>query len=1657
MEIAFPSRLDELVETAVVGFAINNPHLVSSMDVDEISQFLQELIDSALDFVDEDKTQHMIDFLCGSIRNFHNFSKENQGTLVQYMIDMSKCIIELLPSFAGTPTKIDACKKILFLFQHLCVKAELDFKSSSGLEASDGTSKSRSKKASSKATKSATDAYNWQEFRGEALEVLYLIATSPLSEFWPMGLVSENFLAGVWGYALKLLVDRPQGVSGTAHREIALRARCVACFAQTMRHFGSSQTSTAYDTVSTTLLEAIVQVEHMGNTGIAAELCAQSRAVSRPQGTMIIAEIMSEISRMGFSHMPAASIRNVAAFLESFAKLAPACIADAFPMLVKQLDAPAHQIRSAILHACGYIISHIHVSITQEQQQQQQQHQEEERAQVTGQSPTAAVDGGDGAEQQAEEGGSAEASSKNTASLMRFRDSVLDILVERTHDVNPYTRSAVFKEWSRLLESGSVPVKRAGHVAEIAVDRLNDKNAMVRRNAVALMTAVIENNPFSGTLDAQLFALQQAEVQKVLAARIEELREQILGPEAAAAFLAKQKTKKQKKKNNNNAAAAKNAKAAGKEGPAVAAAADLSHISEADECDEEDEEDKAGMINEENEEADDHDAEEEEVEEEEEGEDEVDEFAASPEVTEDAVVCECHTKLQFIAAVLSMVRAIENAVPRIAQLLQSRTAGDVVEALRFFTRAINFKIHGALLLFQNAFSLIWHQDEAIRNELLVAFHGVYLTDGATENAEFLSAPEVVRNLTSLVRHCDQAELTSLEKIIGQLFSTGQVEDTVIDALLDRLESWKAPAAAVTGTSGTSTSCGATTYTEIGACLRVLAMVAQTTPEVMDADCVPQVSAVGLHPCHLSPATRDFTAMRAAVLCLQACPNLTQACLASSSQATTTGATGAIGIARGAKTTTTTAAGGGSRQTTSPSHASTAAYIGSPLQQRLEETTPMLARILLGVDCGEDEGVTRQWFALCEETMHCLFHVHPSPDKVLTLIIQRLYRSLESPAASSSAVGTGTGTGAGVCAMSRFLFLLGQASLCSLVFTELIASTSKKFPANDNSSSSKAGPVPPQQKQSNRGKNSAAQNKKELAEAEAEATTFEEDEGEVDAMEEEMGAAAAADADHERILNYIIEQELVMKNLLGKFLPLLSFLVANEQKKHSQPLLRETSTLAMCRYMCTSSVVCESLLPLLFTVLERESSAIVRTTIMIALGDLAFRFPNSIEPWTSRMYARLSDACVDVRYNTLMVITHLVLNDMIKVKGQVSQVAMSLNDDNEAIAELARLFFLKLSERSNNPVYNLLGDIISTFSQESTTQAATEPESKGADEAVAMEHGVQEEHVTSTGNSSSSSPNSAGPSLSTTLPPSALTKEKFQSTMHFLLSFVQKDKQADTLLERLLVRLSMSTSTVQRRNIAFCISELTVTEKGIKKMTENIKHIKDALYDNEVYENFKTVLAKTKKSTSRGGTGATAAADDSGETVSATGSTGNATEIKNAVQEFENLMERIHALANGESVEGGTGAHTGAAGENSMTMDGDIDLDMLPEVPTATGSKPSTRNNSKKVSSKSTKAAGTSSRKKNQPPSKKRSTRRESFSDVDTDDDDENDDDEVEEEADNEDVENTQPSQRQQQQGKSGAGSSSSKAGKQAAATSSRSRRRQQQVVGSNEDEEAEFL
>ena len=60
--------------------------------------------------------------------------------------------------------------------------------------------------------------------------------------------------------------------------------------------------------------------------------------------------------------------------------------------------------------------------------------------------------------------------------------------------------------------------------------------------------------------------------------------------------------------------------------------------------------------------------------------------------------------------------------------------------------------------------------------------------------------------------------------------------------------------------------------------------------------------------------------------------------------------------------------------------------------------------------------------------------------------------------------------------------------------------------------------------------------------------------------------------------------------------------------------------------------------------------------------------------------RLSDESTKVRQTTVTVLTHLILNDMVKVKGQISEMAFCLEDPERRISDLAKLFFTEFSQK-----------------------------------------------------------------------------------------------------------------------------------------------------------------------------------------------------------------------------------------------------------------------------------------------------------------------------------------------------------------------------------------
>ncbi|KAK2812158.1 hypothetical protein FQN50_001515 [Emmonsiellopsis sp. PD_5] len=252
-------------------------------------------------------------------------------------------------------------------------------------------------------------------------------------------------------------------------------------------------------------------------------------------------------------------------------------------------------------------------------------------------------------------------------------------------------------------------------------------------------------------------------------------------------------------------------------------------------------------------------------------------------------------------------------------------------------------------------------------------------------------------------------------------------------------------------------------------------------------------------------------------------------------------------------------------------------------------------------------------------------------------------------------------------------------------------------------------------------------------------------------------------DFTEAMAHIRERELLygQQSLLTSFGPLVAEICANNNA-YPDRNLQAAATLCMAKLMCVSAEYCEKNLPLLITIMERSEDPIVRSNAVIALGDMAVCFNHLIDENTDFLYRRLNDGDVSVKRTCLMTLTFLILAGQVKVKGQLGEMAKCLEDDDKRIADLARMFFTELATK-DNAVYNHFVDMFSLLSTE-----------KGLEE------------------------------------------DALKRIIKFLAGFVEKDKHAKQLADKLAARLPRCENERQWNDVAYALSLLQHKNEEITK-------------------------------------------------------------------------------------------------------------------------------------------------------------------------------------------------------------------------------------------------
>jgi condensin complex subunit 1 len=436
----------------------------------------------------------------------------------------------------------------------------------------------------------------------------------------------------------------------------------------------------------------------------------------------------------------------------------------------------------------------------------------------------------------------------------------------------------------------------------------------------------------------------------------------------------------------------------------------------------------------------------------------------------------------------------------------------------------------------------------------------------------------------------------------------------------------------------------------------------------------------------------------------------------------------------------------------------------------ETDRKLMIKLLCAVIMHEGGGKDDRWLPAAEQALSAIVKLHPHPHSVFSALIRGTARQVFARSRCSSGAVEEDGNKCEPWRLARFLHVLGHVSVKQLALVEDIGAQQQreKQKAEDD-------------REANKGK---AKSKKEQ-------------EDEDDLLAAAAGPDAAVADTRAETARELCEKDLLQPHaLVGMFGPLVRDICSNKGKTMSNPQVRTAAVLAMCKLMCVSAAYCEDNLQLLFSIMISAPEPEIRSNIVVALGDLAFRWTNLTEPWMSHIYALLRDKDTQVRHNTLTVLTHLVLNDMVKVRGQVSEMALCLEDADDRIQDMARLFFGEFKLKQQGMLlYNLLPDMVSRLSTSNVEEG------------------------------------------------------KFRRVIKYVFAFVDKAKQTDGLVDKFCQRFRATDDQRQWRDIGFCLNNLTLSEKGVKKMLEenNFKAFADKLlHDDDVANSFMQIVAKAKK-------------------------------------------------------------------------------------------------------------------------------------------------------------------------------------------------------------------
>ncbi|CAD8060420.1 unnamed protein product [Paramecium sonneborni] len=279
-----------------------------------------------------------------------------------------------------------------------------------------------------------------------------------------------------------------------------------------------------------------------------------------------------------------------------------------------------------------------------------------------------------------------------------------------------------------------------------------------------------------------------------------------------------------------------------------------------------------------------------------------------------------------------------------------------------------------------------------------------------------------------------------------------------------------------------------------------------------------------------------------------------------------------------------------------------------------------------------------------------------------------------------------------------------------------------------------------------------------------------------------------------MVDEIQDLKLIQKNLLSVFSPMvkqileecLNQMETEETLSRQQPPIVQVSLITMCKFMCLSESYCRENIQMLFNIMKSPLvDQVMKNNVIISIGDLLHRWPNTIQKFHKQIYSNLSDTSAAVRRVTLLVLTHLILNDMVKSKTSLSHIPILLNDPHPQIPAMARYFLNELQKKEQRAISNAIPDIISN---------------------------VQDQN---------------------------------ENILSQISQYIDKS-QIESIVDKLITILGTSTNQYEIKNISILFNNINLTQNSLQKLLDGWEEYREKLTDQFVFNQFISLIKKLKR-------------------------------------------------------------------------------------------------------------------------------------------------------------------------------------------------------------------